>query len=91
MGFSFFVGFSIAYALKTFVKISIIAIGMMLLALFGLQYAGVITVDWSAMEGHYDSIVAWLGTQTDTFRTFVTGYLPSSAMAGLGLVAGFKK
>jgi uncharacterized membrane protein (Fun14 family) len=91
LGFSFFVGFAIAYALRTFLKVSIVTIGILLLGLFGLQYAGVITVDWAAMEQHYDTVVAWLRTETETFRTFVTGYLPSSAMGVLGMVVGFRR
>lgn len=91
MGFSFFVGFAIAYALRQFVKISIIAIGILLLALFGLQYAGVIDVNWQAMNDHYDSIMAFLGSQTETFTTFVTGYLPSGASALAGMAIGFKR
>jgi uncharacterized membrane protein (Fun14 family) len=91
MGFSFFVGFAIAYALRQFVKISIIAIGILLLALFGLQYAGVIDVNWQAMNEHYDSIMAFLGEQTGTFTAFITGYLPSGASGLAGMTIGFKR
>ena len=45
MGFSFCVGFAIAFALRTFVRLSLIAIGVFFLALFGLQYAGFIEVN----------------------------------------------
>jgi len=91
MGFSFFVGFCIAYALRTFVKVSIIAIGMMLLVLFGLQYAGIVEVNWLVMEDRYDTLVAWLQSETSSFTGFVTGYLPSAALATFGLVVGFRK
>jgi uncharacterized membrane protein (Fun14 family) len=91
LGFSFFVGFCIAYALRTFLKVSLVAVGLVLLALFGLQYAGVIQVNWSAMEGHYHALAGWLVEQTATFRKFITGYLPSSTSAALGLLVGFRK
>ena len=92
LGFSFFVGFAIAYAVRTFLKISITAIGMMLLLIFGLQYAGVdIDVDWSGVAGQFDSVTGWLREQTSSFTKFVQGALPSSAMAGLGLFTGFRK
>jgi uncharacterized membrane protein (Fun14 family) len=91
LGFSFFVGFAIGYAVRTFVKVSVLAIGAMLLLLFGLQYAGIIEVRWTVMEGHYDSIVAWLQGQTASFGDFITGYLPSTASAAFGLVVGFRK
>ena len=91
LGFSFFVGFCIAYAVRTFLKISIIGIGILLLALFGLQYADVINVDWEKMGGHFDTFTGWLGAQTASFKDFVTGYLPSAASGTAGLVFGFKK
>lgn len=91
LGFSFFVGFCIAYALRVFFKLAAFAAGGVLLLLFGLQYAGIITVDWSVMGGHYDSLVGWLGVQAGSMRTFVTGYLPSTATATAGLIMGFRK
>lgn len=91
LGFSFFVGFCIAYALRTFFKISIAAIGFILLILFGLQYAGILQVDWHAMERHYDSAAHWIGNQLGSFKQFITGQLPSAAMALSGLVVGFKR
>jgi uncharacterized membrane protein (Fun14 family) len=51
----------------------------------------VITVDWSAMAGHYDSVLGWLREQTGTFTQFVQGSLPSAGMAAFGLVVGFRK
>lgn len=87
MGFGFFVGFSMAYALKAFAKITIVTAGIFFLLLFGLQYAGLVEVKWTAMADRYDSIQAWLGAQLGGFQAFVTGYVPSAgaALAGLGL------
>lgn len=90
-GFGFFTGFSIAYAMRAFVKISITIIGLALLALFGLQYAGIIDVNWSALEQHYDATAAWLGDQTESFMRFLTGYIPSTAAAIAGLTIGFRR
>ena len=90
-GFSFFVGFCIAYALRTFLKLTVVVIGLLLAVLFGLQHAGIIQVDWSAMNSYYGTIGNWLAEQTSSFHRFVTGHLPSSGTATLGLVVGFKK
>lgn len=91
LGFSFFVGFAIAFALRTFVKISIIAIGMFLLIHFALEYYGFISVNWDVFDDRYDSVADWLGRQTSSFRDFITGSLPSAASATAGLVLGFRK
>ncbi|MEM7229773.1 MAG: FUN14 domain-containing protein [Planctomycetota bacterium] len=90
LGFSFFVGFCIGYAVRTFVKVSIIGIGMILLILFGLQYAGLIDVDWNAFQDRYDGIMGWLRAETETFSQFVKGSLPSAGAVAAGLVFGFR-
>jgi len=91
LGFSFFVGFAIAYALRSFLKITLIAIGLMLLGLFGLQYVGVVSVDWTAMQSHYETAMQWLQQQTADFTKFVQGYLPSAASAAGGFFVGFRR
>lgn len=87
MGFSFFVGFAMAFALRTFAKVTLFSAGVFFLLLFGLQYAGLVEVKWTAMADRYDTIQAWLKAQLGGFQAFVTGYLPSAAagLAGLGL------
>ncbi|MHC5005597.1 MAG: FUN14 domain-containing protein, partial [Planctomycetota bacterium] len=91
LGFSFFIGFCIGFAVRTFLKISVVAIGIIALAAFGLQYAGIIDVNWDAVSGHYDSVLDWLKDQTSSFTGFVQGHLPSAGLAAFGLVAGFRK
>lgn len=87
MGFSFFVGFAMAFALRTFAKVTLVSAGIFFLLLFGLQYAGLVEVKWTAMADRYDSSQAWLKAQLGGFQAFVTGYLPSAGagLAGLGL------
>ncbi|MEO1007105.1 MAG: FUN14 domain-containing protein [Planctomycetota bacterium] len=91
MGFSFFVGFAVAYAVRAFVKVSLIGLGMVFLLLFGLQYAGFVEVKWDVIGDRYDSTQAWLGGQISGFTAFATGYLPSAGAAVGGLAFGFKR
>jgi len=91
LGLSFVIGFAVAYALRTFVKISLVAIAVSALGLFGLQYAGLIDVNWEAMGGHYDSVKDYVASQTSSFKDFMTGHLPSAGSAAAGLVVGFRK
>gem|GEM_PF-79296 len=81
MGFSFFVGFAIGFATRTFVKFTLFGIGMFFLLLFGLQYAGIIEVKWALLEARYHEAGSWIGGQLSGFRAFITGYLPSAALA----------
>lgn len=90
-GFSFFVGFCIGYALRTFFKVSAVALGLVFLLLFGLEYVGFIQVDWASAGELYDQVVARLSGELESLKGFVTGSLPSVGLAGLGLFAGFKR
>lgn len=87
MGFGFFVGFAMAYALRSFVKVTVVSAGVFFLLMFGLQYAGLVQVQWSAMAERYDTLQDWLLAQVGGFQAFVTGYLPAAGatLAGLGL------
>jgi len=91
LGFSFFVAFAIGFALRTFVKLTLLVAGVVLLCVFGLEYAGVLSVNWEAMSGSWDGIAAWLERQTSSFYDFVVGKLPSGAAAAGGLFVGFRR
>ena len=90
-GLSFFVGFCCGYAARAFLKVSAIVAGVVLLAIFGLSYAGWLTVEWSVMETQFNNLFTSLKGQAADFQAFITGSLPSAGMAGLGLFTGVKK
>jgi uncharacterized membrane protein (Fun14 family) len=89
-GFSFFIAFTIGFALRSFLRIALVAVGLLALAVFGLQYAGLLNVDWAAMSERWDGLLAWLGPQVSSFQAFITGQLPSAATATAGLYAGWR-
>jgi uncharacterized membrane protein (Fun14 family) len=91
LGFSFVAGFSIGYALAFFLKATALVAGVLLLMLFGLQYVGVVEVNWPGIQGFYDSFVAWVQPHAGSFQDFIASNLPSSGMAALGIFTGFKK
>ena len=91
VGFSFVVGFVIAYALRWFLRTALLAAGFMALLLFGLQYAGLVEVKWGAMGERYEAGSGWVSRQTASFAAFVGGALPSAGAAGLGMFAGMRR
>lgn len=91
LGFSFFAGFAMAYALRQFLKLTLLLAGVVLLGMFGLQYAGLVQIDWTAIEGKYNTLAAFLSEQTKSFTAFVSGYLPSATSAAAGAFIGFRK
>ena len=91
MGFSFFVGFAIGFAVKTFLKIMFFVVGTMLLVLFVLQYNGMIHVNWASFEGSYNALITWISPHLGGLKNFITANLSSAAMAGLGLFWGLRR
>lgn len=91
LGFSFVVAFAIAYAARTFLRITLIAVGGFLLVLFGLEYVDIVTVNWETMEEHYNNLLASARESFSGFKEFVTGRLPSAGSALAGLVVGFRR
>lgn len=91
MGFSFFAGFVIGFATRTFLKFVFFISGTILLLLFGLQYAEMIDVKWENFENVYDSLIAWISPKLGGLKGFITANLSSATMAGLGLFWGFRR
>ena len=90
LGFSFMVGLAMGFALKVAFKIALLVVGLVLLALFGLQLAGIVQVDWSGMELRYDGWADWLGASASRFFGFVGDNLTSAASFFAGLAVGLK-
>ncbi|PID46687.1 MAG: hypothetical protein CSB47_02600 [Proteobacteria bacterium] len=90
MGFSFFVGFTVGFAVRTFLKILFFVVGILLLVLFVLQYNGMIDVNWGGFEGRYNALIAWISPHLGGLKHFITANLSSAAMAGLGLILGLR-
>lgn len=91
LGFSFVVGFCVGYALRAFLKLSLIVAGTVVIAIFVLSYADLLDVNWSGMQEHYAALAGRVRQELSDFTTFVRGALPSTGLAGFGLFAGFKK
>jgi len=90
MGFSFFAGYVIGFATRTFMKFVFFLAGTALILLFSLQYAGMIDVQWDAFEKVYNGLIAWISPHLGGLKNFITANLSSAAMAGLGLFWGFR-
>ena len=90
-GLSFFVGFCCGSAVRAFVKIGAIIVGVVCLVLFGLSYAGVLTVDWAGIEGWFNQVTVGLKDQFASFKDFAAGSLPSAGMGTFGFFTGLRK
>ncbi|MEM9382681.1 MAG: FUN14 domain-containing protein, partial [Planctomycetota bacterium] len=87
-GLSFFLAFCVGYALRAAMKVTMILVGLIVLATLGLQQVGVIeSIDWTRAEEFWDSLTANLGEHFQSLGKFVSGSLPTAASGGVGLFA----
>ena len=91
LGFSFVVGFSIGYVLLILLRTTAFLAGLVMLALFGLQYLGVLYVNWQNIETSYQSALSWVLPQAENFREFITHNLSSSGTAAMGILTGLTR
>lgn len=91
LGFGFFAGFAVGYAMRMFVRITLLAAGIAILGLAGLHYAGVIDVDWEKISGGFDTFGAWFSEQRRGLAGFITGYLPTFGAGLAGAFVGFRR
>lgn len=91
LGFSFFAAFAVGLAIRSFMRLALIFIGLQILALVGLTQLDWVTVHWEAISGAFDRFVANVEREAGSFQTLVTGSLPQAGLAGLGLFAGLRR
>ncbi len=89
-GGGFLMGFCIGFALRKFLRMSMVVVGIVLVGLFAFQYLGVINVNWAAIQEQIDVAGTRLKGQFDSFQTFIAGVLPAGSLAAFGLFTGFK-
>ena len=92
MTFSVFAGWSIGFALKTFLRIALAIIGVILLAIFALQYIEIIPgVDWDRVAELFRLGISKLKDEGTTFFNYILQQLPTAAAAAAGFYFGFNR
>ncbi|NCA70489.1 MAG: hypothetical protein EOM91_10325 [Sphingobacteriia bacterium] len=90
-GFSFAIGLAIGYAIKGLSRVALLVIGIAAISLFVLQYAQIIQVDWSTLEGRYTGAAAWFAAESKAFYAFMTGHLSNAAAFIAGFMLGIRR
>jgi len=91
VGISFLAAFAVGVASRVFLRLALVAAGVAVLLLLGLERTGVIDIHWSVLEAQSGGVAGWLASQTESMRAFLTGSLPSGAAAATGFVLGFRR
>lgn len=91
LGASFMGGYFLGWALRTFIKVTLLVAGAIAVLIAVGQKTGIISLDWAAMQNHVTESVSSLRGEAEHLRTLLTGLLPSAAAAGTGAVVGVRK
>ena len=91
MGFSFFVGLTLGFLLRAFLRVTLMVLGSVFLLLTWFTYLDFVTVNWEAIELVFQHLGDRIGMDFGHLRSILTGHLPQAGLGTLGLLAGFKK
>jgi uncharacterized membrane protein (Fun14 family) len=90
-GFGLFIGFSIGFAIRAFLRLAVVITGFYFLVLSMMAYAGWVDIHWDLMGHQFSHLAETLGAQFESFKTFLTGAIPASGLTLTGLVAGLRR
>jgi len=91
LGAGYLGGFFLGWALRKFVTLTLVVAGGLVVMLAVFQGLGWFEVNWPAVEEHLQMSLTWIQDQAGSFKTFVTGYLPSAGAGTAGLFVGFRR
>ena len=92
MTFSFFAGWSIGFALKTILRILLLVAGVILLAIFALQYVEIIpSVNWDRVAELFQIGINKTKGEGTLFFKWLAQQLPIASAVIAGLYFGFNK
>ncbi len=91
LGAGYLGGFFLGWALRRFITLTLVVTGGLVVLLAAFQGLGWFEVNWPAVEEHLQMSLAWIQGQAGSFKTFVTGYLPSASAGTAGLFVGFRR
>jgi uncharacterized membrane protein (Fun14 family) len=82
-------GFIAGYALKKFMKIVAVIIGLFILALVYLGYKGIISINYNALGDTVSSTLGLTGQAKDLIVPIIA-HIPFIGLFGVGFFLGFK-
>jgi uncharacterized membrane protein (Fun14 family) len=89
-GMSYIAGFFLGYGLKRFLKVTLLVLAVMGILLFVLHQTGALQLEWARIHAHANESLGWLTGQAEALKSFLAGYIPSTASGGVGVLMGMR-
>lgn len=81
-------GFVAGAAFRIFLKLALLFGILVAGVLYGVNYMGWIELPWSSFSEISSAVAEFITEESSSVHEFLTGWLPSSGMTGLGLFSG---
>jgi uncharacterized membrane protein (Fun14 family) len=91
IGFSLLAGVAVGAALRVAMRLALILLGVVFMALFAMQYHGLIHVNWPQVEGHAMSMLDWVYTYSTAVAAYAAAHLPEGAAFVAGAAGGARR
>ena len=91
MGGSFIAGFLLGFALRIFVRITMVVVLGGICIMLLLSRFHIVNVDFSEAKTEYSNSVHWMTDQAEHAEKSVASHLPHSGSGMFGAVAGFRR
>jgi uncharacterized membrane protein (Fun14 family) len=88
---SYLAGFFIGWASRRFLKMAALITGGLLACIAVLEETGWIDLDWTSVEAQISHAVAAAQQGAQGLKHILSGYLPSTGAAAVGMFFGFRK
>ena len=91
IGGSYLAGFFIGWASRRFLKMAALITGGLLACIAVLEETGWIDLDWATVESQISHAIAAAQQGAQGLKHILSGYLPSTGAAAVGMFFGFRK
>jgi uncharacterized membrane protein (Fun14 family) len=91
IGASYLAGFFFGWASRRFLRIAALITGGLLATIAVLEETGWIDLDWTSVETQISHAVAAAQQGAQGLKHVLSGYLPSTGAASVGMFFGFRK
>ena len=88
---SYLAGFFIGWASRRFLRMAALITGGLLACIAVLEETGWIDLDWTSVEAQISHAVAAAQQGAQGLKHILSGYLPSTGAAAVGMFFGFRK
>ena len=91
IGGSYLAGFFFGWASRRFLRMAALITGGLLACIAVLEETGWIDLDWTSVEAQISHAIAAAHQGAEGLKHILSGYLPSTGAAAVGMFFGFRK